>query len=140
MPSREINDLCTALRPVAEKFLAGCKEAGVNAFLTCTYRSNVEQTSLYAQGRSKAGKIVTNAKAGQSAHNCVNSAGKPAARAFDFAIKDETGKLDWNAGGKRWVTALALGKSLGLVSGGDWKIKDYPHFELPDWKNDGMWL
>lgn len=31
-----------------------------------TYRSNAEQNELYAQGRTKAGKIVTNAKGGQS--------------------------------------------------------------------------
>ena len=28
-------------------------------FLTCTFRSNIEQDELYAQGRTKPGKIVT---------------------------------------------------------------------------------
>jgi peptidoglycan L-alanyl-D-glutamate endopeptidase CwlK len=37
--------------------------------LTSGYRSKKEQNELYAQGRSKPGQVVTNAKAGQSYHN-----------------------------------------------------------------------
>jgi peptidoglycan LD-endopeptidase CwlK len=149
MPSTNILDLNPHLQPLAQKFLDQCKAAGVNAFLTCTYRSNGEQAALYAQGRSKSGKVVTNAKSGQSPHNRLNALGKPAARAFDFAIKDETGKLDWNAEGKRWKTAISIGIALGLDSGRDILVKrngklvplgDNPHFQLKDWKNDGIYM
>lgn len=37
--------------------------------ITDTYRTYTEQDELYKQGRSKAGKIITNAKGGYSYHN-----------------------------------------------------------------------
>lgn len=37
--------------------------------ITSGYRSFAEQNKLYAQGRTAPGKIVTNAKGGQSNHN-----------------------------------------------------------------------
>ncbi|WP_309244896.1 M15 family metallopeptidase [Bacillus sp. WMMC1349] len=37
--------------------------------MTSGYRSFAEQNKLYAKGRTASGKIVTNAKAGQSNHN-----------------------------------------------------------------------
>lgn len=49
-------------------------------FLTCVHRSNEEQNTLYAQGRTTKGKIVTNAKAGQSKHN------KKPSEAFDIGF------------------------------------------------------
>lgn len=42
---------------------------GIKIRITDAYRSFSEQDELYKQGRSKAGKIVTNAKGGYSYHN-----------------------------------------------------------------------
>ena len=42
---------------------------GVRLRFTQTLRTIKEQDDLYAQGRTKKGKIVTNAKGGQSIHN-----------------------------------------------------------------------
>lgn len=70
--------------------------------LTCTHRSNEEQNDLYAQGRTKPGKIVTNAKAGQSPHNFLP------ARAFDIAFVKPGNLLDWNPElFKKFATLLA---------------------------------
>lgn len=134
MPSRDVKTLHPDMRVIAEKFLVQCLAEGINAFLTCCYRSSEEQDDLYSQGRSKPGKIVTNARGAQSPHNCVDSSGKPAARAFDFAIKTAEGSLDWSGDSGQWVRALDIGRSLGLISGADWKIKDYAHMELPSWR------
>jgi peptidoglycan L-alanyl-D-glutamate endopeptidase CwlK len=128
--SRSIEDLHPILQPLAIQFLADCKEAGITAFLTCTYRSSAEQDDLYAQGRTKPGKRVTNAKGGQSQHNTTLQ-GKPAARAFDIAIKNRDGTVNWDASHPHWKQVGVIGKEIGLVWGGDWKIRDLPHFELP---------
>lgn len=139
MPSRQITDLCDELQPLACQFISIgngdqlFKNAGAELFLTCTYRSGAEQNALYAQGRTKKGQIVTKARAGQSPHNCLDKAGNPAAKAFDFAIRLPTGKLDWDATSPLWRRAIAIGQALGLESGQGWG--DRPHFQLPDWKN-----
>lgn len=100
-------------------------------FLTCTHRDNTEQAELYAQGRTtgKLGKIVTNAKPGQSPHNI-----KPSA-AFDVAFKKFTGQIDWNTVLFNQFNAIIQELFPGKVTyGGTFKFRDYPHFELMNWK------
>jgi peptidoglycan LD-endopeptidase CwlK len=117
----------TGVHPtVREKAIELVKRAhakGINVLITQGLRTIAEQNELYAQGRTKPGKIVTNAKGGYSYHNF--------GLAFDIVIQNAEGSLCWNTGDKRWQTVGALGKSLGLEWGGEWrKFPDYPHFQL----------
>lgn len=133
MTDRDLGHLHPALRPLCRAFLAECHQQQIACIVICTFRSAAEQDELYARGRTAPGKIVTNAKGGRSPHN-VTLGGRPAACAFDFVIKRRDGTLNWNVNSGEWKAAVAIGKALGLVWGGDWSFKDYDHFELPDWK------
>lgn len=105
--------------------------------ITQGLRTFAEQDSLYAQGRTKPGKIVTNAKGGQSIHNygfavdiCLIIDGKTAS--WDTA-------KDWdNDQVSDWQECVGIFKKHGWNWGGDWKtFKDLPHFEkkgFSDWK------
>lgn len=132
MASRDKKDLHHILVQAYDLACARYKELYPNdpqPFLTCTFRSNEEQTELYAQGRTKPGKIVTQAKAGQSAHNYNPSF------AFDIGfINPITKKLDWNQ--KLFKNFAACIKQFSSVveCGADWKFLDLPHFELRGWK------
>lgn len=96
---------------------------------THTLRTFDEQGELYAQGRSKHGKIVTNAKPGQSYHNY--------GLAFDIALIIDGKTASWDMvkdfdGDKvsDWMEVVNICKSHGWKWGGDFKsFKDYPHFE-----------
>lgn len=100
-----------------------CAQAGVAVLITQGLRTVQEQDDLYAQGRSKPGKIVTHAKGGQSWHNF--------GLAFDIVVLDAVGKAEWDTAHPGWKEAAKIGKSLGLEWGGDWKgFKDLPHFQL----------
>ncbi|EUJ51783.1 M15 family metallopeptidase [Paenilisteria rocourtiae] len=90
------------------------------------FRSKAEQDALYAQGRTKPGQIVTNAKGGQSNHNF--------GVAVDLCLYTNDGKnVVWETNTKRWLRVVAIAKSVGFKWGGDWtSFKDYPHFELYD--------
>lgn len=85
-------------------------------------RTYAEQDGLYAQGRTKPGKKVTNARGGYSNHN------------FGLAVDMcpfNGGKPDWNdtTGFKAIGRA---GKRQGLEWGGDWtRLVDMPHLQLP---------
>lgn len=132
MNDRNIEHLHPDLKPLCLMWLAKCKEQQINAEIIFTWRSVAEQDALYAQGRTAPGKIVTNARGGQSAHNITLFDGTPASRAFDFVIVNDDGTANWNPDSPQWRAAVAIGKQLGLVWGGDWhSIKDYDHFELP---------
>lgn len=97
--------------------------------LTSGYRSAKEQNALYAQGRSEPGRVVTNAKAGQSYHNY--------GLAVDFVIihNNET-DYDLNTDRNRndipdWQELGELGRALGFEWGGDWNsFPDYPHLQM----------
>jgi peptidoglycan L-alanyl-D-glutamate endopeptidase CwlK len=131
MPSRSKADLNEILVDAYEK---ACDEYSrlypdlAQPFLTCTFRSNDEQTSLYAIGRTKQGRKVTNAQAGQSAHNY-----KPAP-AFDIAFVGLGNKLDWNNDlFKKFAEIITKIQPL-IEWGGGWKFVDRPHFQLKDWR------
>lgn len=98
-------------------------------------RTFEEQDELYQIGRTKPGKIVTNARGGFSFHNY--------GVAIDFAIlhdKNNDGKyeeLSWDLnadfnkdGIKDWNEVVSTFKSNGWEWGGDWhSLKDYPHLQ-----------
>ena len=99
-----------------------------------TLRTFAEQDALYAQGRSKPGKIVTNAKGGQSYHNyglaidIVLLVDKDKNGSFESAAWDA--KTDFDKDGKSdWMEVVAIFKRHGWEWGGDWKFLDLPHFQ-----------
>lgn len=118
--SRDINDLHPKVKPMAEAFKAKCAEAGLSVTIYSTFRDHESQNDLYAQGRTKPGKIVTKAKGGDSFHNWRV--------AFDAAPTVD-GKIDWNDS-KAFEKMGAIGESVGLEWGGRWKFKDMPHFQF----------
>lgn len=122
--SRNLSDLHPVVREMAIKHIEACKQAGIELLVTSTYRSNEEQDALYAQGRTKPGKKVTNAKGGQSMHNYR--------LAYDI-VPLRNGKPVWGTSGvdgKLWKLVGNLGKAQGLEWAGDWKtFKEYPHFQ-----------
>ena len=92
---------------------------GVKVILTSSYRSIEEQDKLYAAGRTKPGKIVTNACGGYSWHN-FGLAGD-----YAFVIN---GKVTWNG---PWDTFGKVARECGLEWGGSWvKFKDRPHVQM----------
>jgi peptidoglycan L-alanyl-D-glutamate endopeptidase CwlK len=102
--SRNLNDLHPVVADKARQFLALCKKAGIDILITSTYRDNESQAALYAQGRTKAGRIVTNARPGQSFHNYR--------LAFDF-VPIVNGKAMWNDA-RTFKRAREIGESIGL--------------------------
>jgi peptidoglycan L-alanyl-D-glutamate endopeptidase CwlK len=127
MPSRKIEDCHPVLQrawKMAEALYKTKHPNNPSVFLTCTHRTEEEQLALYAQGRTKPGKIVTKLKKGSN-HNCYPS------RAFDVAFMRKDRALIWDA-----VYFEAFAKCVAeadprIVWGGNWsKFKDMPHFEF----------
>lgn len=104
---------------------------GINIVVVQGLRTIEEQNALYAQGRTKPGSKVTNAKGGYSNHNF--------GMAIDFALLNSSlndvlwdTNADYNKDGKPdWMQVVAIAKQLGFEWGGDWKsIVDKPHLEM----------
>lgn len=123
--SRNLSDLLPPCKEKAEKFLKLANDAGIDLIVTSTYRDLESQAALYAQGRTKPGAIVTNARPGQSWHNwrC----------AFDV-VPIRNGKPVWNTTGQDgalWRKVGELGETAGLEWAGRWtgKLKEFAHFQ-----------
>lgn len=128
---RNLDDLHPLLEPICKDFLRQCVADNIHAFVTFTWRSMEEQDALYEQGRTTPGKIVTNAMGAKSKH-CFTIAGKPASKAFDIAIKDDSGAILTDGQHPLYHRSGVIGRELDLVWGGDWhSIKDASHFEIP---------
>jgi peptidoglycan LD-endopeptidase CwlK len=96
------------------------KAIGIDIVFTCTLRSVAEQNKLYAKGRTLPGKIVTNARGGESLHNY--------GVAFDICPV-VNGKAIWNDV-SLFKKLGKIGIDLGLEWGGSWKkFIDKPHFQ-----------
>lgn len=116
--SRNINDLHTKVTAMASEFINRCKAEGIDVLITSTYRDAESQNELYAQGRTKPGKKVTNAKAGQSYHNWRV--------AFDF-VPIINGKAQWNDA-ELFTKCGEIAEDVGLEWAGRWvKFKELAH-------------
>jgi len=117
-----MTDMYAGLDPEFLKKLVRLKarlaDLGIHIKCTCGYRSIEEQNRLYAQGRTKPGRIVTNARGGYSWHNFGLAA--------DYAFL-VNGKVTWDG---PWETFGRIARECGLEWGGDWKrFVDRPHVQ-----------
>lgn len=123
--SRKIEDLHPVVADKVRKFKSECERLGIDLLITSTFRDNKSQEELYAQGRTKPGDVVTNAKPGQSFHNWKVAVdvvplrnGKPV-----WGTTTPTDKELWERVGK-------IGESVGLEWAGRWKkFKETAHFQ-----------
>lgn len=123
--SRKLEDLNPIVRAKAVEMKRRVEaELGVELIFTSTVRDDEAQNALYAQGRTKPGKIVTNAKAGYSWHNYK--------LAFDV-VPIRHGKPVWGTSGedgKLWNRIGEIGEECGLEWAGRWKtFKETAHFQ-----------
>lgn len=121
--SRKLEDLHPTVREYCERFILACDDAGVDVIITSTFRDEESQNALFAQGRSRPGKRITNARGGDSFHQYRV--------AFDFAPV-LNGKIDWNDT-KLWKICGEIAEGIGLEWGGNWtKFKDLPHCQYTE--------
>lgn len=127
-----IASLTPLVKRKADMVVAEMKKRGYDVHIYEGYRSVTSQNELYAQGRTKPGSIVTNAKGGESLHNYG------VAVDIVFGVK---GRPSW-AEELPWRMLGEVGKMYGFECGGDWKqFTDRPHFQitlgysLDDFKN-----
>ena len=122
-----IATLLPEVQPYARALVTKAAADGITIKVISGLRTYDEQNDLYAQGRTKPGRIVTNARGGFSNHNF--------GIAFDVGVFEGGQYLDESP---KYKAVGVLGMDLGLEWGGNWKtIQDEPHFQLrPKWAGD----
>ena len=119
--SRNLDDLLPQVKIKVEQFIQACKDKGIDILVTSTYRDMESQDALYEQGRTTPGKVVTNARAGDSYHNW---------RCAVDVVPIIGGKPDWDGSHPAWQQIGEIGEECGLEWAGRWKsFKELAHFQ-----------
>jgi len=133
MPSRDLNLLYSPFKMQVEELLRRLESAKLPFYIFEALRTFEDQAELYAQGRTKPGKIVTNAQPGDSFHSY--------GLAVDLVLDGQPDKpgiqwswdtrVDLNADGRDdWMQMGKIAESCGLEWGGRWKrFPDLPHIQ-----------
>jgi hypothetical protein len=121
--AEQISTLIPKAQPVMTSFMQKVREWGAANGLEVTVREGKrtpeKQAEYYAQGRTKPGNIITNAKPGQSKHET--------GKAVDLLVTRNGKQVDDE---KIWQQIGRIGKSMGLEWGGEWRsIHDPEHFQ-----------
>jgi peptidoglycan L-alanyl-D-glutamate endopeptidase CwlK len=121
---KNIATLLPEVQPIARALVQKAALSGIRIKIIGGLRTYAEQNELYAQGRTKPGPKVTNARGGYSNHNF--------GIAFDVGVFEGTKYLGESV---KYKAVGVLGMDMGLEWGGNWKtIVDQPHFQLrPAW-------
>jgi len=137
--SRDPKDLTEQMQGFYARFKAKMDAEGQRFILTATYRPQIEQDALWAQGRLSLKevngfRVLAGLQPITFEQNrkvtWVKKSRHTDREAFDIAMLDKDGKVTWMT--IAYKAAGRIGKSVGLVWGGDFQTtKDYPHFELP---------
>ncbi|WP_025691967.1 M15 family metallopeptidase [Paenibacillus zanthoxyli] len=129
--SAKLAGLNPAVHAAAAALIERCYACGIPILITQGLRTMAEQDTLYAQGRTKPGAIVTNARGGYSYHNY--------GLAVDFALLLPDGKnVSWDMlrdGNEDrladWGQVVQIAKTFGFEWGGDWSgFKDFSHLQM----------
>jgi peptidoglycan L-alanyl-D-glutamate endopeptidase CwlK len=128
MDARSEAALATVNPMLADKVRAAAstlEPLGTFLLVLSGLRTAAEQDTLYAQGRTTRGHIVSKAKAGHSMHNY--------GLAVDVVpfLSEGSGPLNWKPETQQYKAMVRAMKKQGLVWGGDWvSFPDADHFQL----------
>jgi len=134
--SRDPAELLPTVRRMLAQFLDECRVRGLDIIVTSTFRDQEAQAELYARGRTKPGRIVTNAAPGWSWHNwrCAFDVvplrrGKPVWGTAGNGIDDDP--TDDDADDLEiWERVGQVGEFVGLEWAGRWtRFREFPHFQ-----------
>lgn len=124
--SRNVNDLQPAAKIACLAHIAACEALGIKTKLIQTLRDAEYQKSLYNQGRTTAGKIVT------SADGYRKLSKHQTGLAWDLVALDEHGAILWSDADTYERMAEAAEK-LHITAGIRWKsLGDMDHFQIEE--------
>lgn len=119
---RSPDDLIPEAREKCLAWKALCEKKGIRVTITETYRPQERQDELWAQGRTRPGRIVTWTR--NSRHTLR--------KAWDFVVLNEDGSANWEVEAYRAPAELAV--IVGCEAGYYWSKQDCPHIQLFDKK------
>lgn len=119
---------------IVERVLAIMELAGHPMRVISGVRTEKQQQALYAQGRTAPGAIVTylDGVTKRSNHQTQPTTGFGHAVDCAFVDNPDTPFNEMWDERQPWQLYGQAGEVLGCTWGGRWKMRDFPHLELPE--------
>jgi peptidoglycan L-alanyl-D-glutamate endopeptidase CwlK len=118
--TRDLDELAPMFREAVERAIAACKEAGLDAMVYETFRSPELQAAYFARGRTE---IPPHATVTNAQSNLASWHG------YGLAVDVISRKNGWDQP-EDWFSRVAEHfRAAGCRWGGEWKMKDLPHFQ-----------
>jgi peptidoglycan L-alanyl-D-glutamate endopeptidase CwlK len=127
LTERHLDSLRPDLQPLARQHIFTLRQAAQDARIVQGYRSSQMQADLYAQGRTRPGKIVTNARPGTSAHEFR--------AAYDIGLFEDG---VYQGAVAEYSTLGPAAAPDGVVWGNNvpgFPKGDVGHYQLPNWQS-----
>ena len=121
--SRKITDLNPAAQIKCNEFIKQCTVAGLNIKIIQTLRDAEYQNSLYKQGRTAAGKIIT------KCDGYKNKSRHQSGLAWDAVALDDDGDINWSDT-TLYKKMADIAVKMGLTAGYYFSFRDLDHFEV----------
>lgn len=122
--ARNNADKASTLHPDLKRLLAGMDNAGMDYQIGTAHRGKLEQEAAHKAGNS-------NAHFGQSPHNYL-----PALAMDILPYPVDFKNLNRFIEQADKVLAIAAKLKINITWGGNWHtLKDFPHFELTNWRS-----
>ena len=117
---RDLEELAPRFKAAVERAVAACNENQLDAFVFETYRSPELQASYFARGRTE---IPPNATVTNALSNLDSWHG------YGLAVDVVSRKQGWDQPGEWFAQVAEHFRANGCRWGGEWKMKDLPHFQ-----------
>jgi peptidoglycan L-alanyl-D-glutamate endopeptidase CwlK len=120
VPNRDLTILAPRFQQAVEQAIADCESRGLDAFVYEAFRSEALQELYFARGRTVIPPLATVTNASSNLFSW---------HGFGLAVDVISRRHGWNRP-ESWFVDVALSfKKFGCKWGGDWKMKDLPHFQ-----------
>lgn len=135
--SRRLDDLSSAMRPLAFEFLARLAEAGIAVMIVDTLRTEEEHAENLANGTSRAtvsNHLPRRMRTTLPPTNPLDGGKSDAMDVCPYDVYQIAGadKLKWDADAAIWQQIGVIAEQVGLEWGGRWKKPYDPgHVQLP---------
>ncbi len=125
--TNRVNTLDSRLVSSAHKILTSCWRDHLPVYVIWAYRTTLEQDLLYRYGRTAPGKMLTQHRAGFSAHNY--------GRALDFCLVHRNKLVDWQEvypdreWRHKWIKVIKRFEAEGWEAGWRWPTYEPGHVQ-----------
>lgn len=118
--NRDLGVLAPRFRRAVERALAECRARGLDAFVYEGYRSPELQAHYHARGRTIVPPYAPVTNARSNLHSW---------HGFGLAVDVISASVGWNPGEAWYARVAAIFRAHGLRWGGEWVMRDLPHFQ-----------